>query len=330
MGTAPTPGEALRRALESAILAPSSHNTQPWRFALDGDRVELRADRSRRLPVVDPEGRELVISCGAALLTLRVALRSLGWAGVVDVLPGDGDADLLARVGAGGRRPPTGEDEALAAAVAERRTNRAPFEERPLPPPLVEALAAAARDEGAVLALPAGAGRERLVELVARGDRIQFADRRFRRELAAWTRSNASPARDGIRGDALGIRNLASHALPLVIRAVDAGARQARRDARLAQGSGALAVVCTADDTPAAWLAAGQALGRILLVATRAGVAASFLNQPVEVPELRPHIARAVARPDLTPQILLRLGRPTRSFPAQTRRPVDEVLDPSG
>jgi hypothetical protein len=67
--------DELRFAVEQAVLAPSSHNTQPWQFRLDGDTVELYADRDRVMHVIDPQDRELVISCGAALLNIELAIQ---------------------------------------------------------------------------------------------------------------------------------------------------------------------------------------------------------------------------------------------------------------
>lgn len=321
-------GDRLRSAIEHAILAPSGHNTQPWRFALDGGVLELRADRTRGLAVVDPDDRELVMSCGAALLNLRVALRRRGCTAAVETVPDERDPDLLARVRLGPERPATAEDIALFEAIERRATNRFPFAQRPLDRALLARLRDAVGHEGAILVLAEGERpRAELTDLVAEGDRAQFSDRRFRRELAAWVRPNTSGAGDGIRAHAFGLSNLASHAGPLAIRTFDTGKRQARKDADLARRSAELALIATDADTPAAWLAAGQALERLLLTAAGAGVAASFLNQPIEVPQLRPGVAQAVGQPELVPQLLLRLGYPTEDAGPQPRRPVEEVLD---
>jgi hypothetical protein len=99
--------------LRYAVLAPSSHNTQPWRFRVDADGVELRADRTRRLPVVDPHDGELVISCGAALETLRLAARRSGDEFHVDPLPDPSDRDLLARLRLETGKPANATDNAL-------------------------------------------------------------------------------------------------------------------------------------------------------------------------------------------------------------------------
>lgn len=285
-----------------AILAPSSHNTQPWLFRVGDGTLELCANRSRALPVIDPEDRELLMSCGAALFHLRMALRHFGYLGEVRTFedPPQPDTlapvrhvpDRLARVRLGERRGTLAWEEELLFAIARRRTVRTRFEEREVPPGLLDALARGAEAEGAWFRVVEGQkARARLAELVAEADRIQGSDPRFRREVAAWIHPNRSRSRDGMPGYAFGLGNLASWAGPLVVRTFDWGEGRAARDRELADGAAVLAVLGTGADLPSAWLAAGQALDRVLLRATADGLRASFLNRPIEFPELRSRVA---------------------------------------
>jgi hypothetical protein len=147
-----TAAQRLRFLLGYAILAPSGHNTQPWLFRVVDEAVEVRADRTRALPVVDPEDRALIISCGAALATLRIASRRFGRRAVVEPMPDGGDEDLLARVSLAEGEPAGEDEEELFGAIAKRRSNRQAFEDRDLPGPLVERLVSDTRDEGVWLA----------------------------------------------------------------------------------------------------------------------------------------------------------------------------------
>ena len=147
------PLEQLAYLLRYAVRAPSSHNTQPWRFRLFDDAVELYADRTRALPVVDHDDRELVISCGASLLTLRTAIRHYGFEDDVQLLPDEREPDLLARIRLGAPRPPKFEEKHLFWAIAKRHTNRHSFDDCEVPTGLVEELERAAADEGALLAV---------------------------------------------------------------------------------------------------------------------------------------------------------------------------------
>jgi nitroreductase len=320
-----TVADKLAYLVGYAVLAPSGHNTQPWRFRMRGDVLELWADRTRRLPVVDPDDRALIISCGAATFHLRVAAQAHDLPVRVETLPDGDEADLVARVWLEDGEVPVPDARRLAAAIPLRRTDRARFEERELPGPVLEELQRDVAAEGAHLSIIGDEPmKRRLAQLVAEGDRRQMADRRFRRELAMWVRANTSPRADGVRGHGFGFSDLVSHLGPLVIRTFDLGNSQAAKDEQIAQGSPILAVVSTADDDAGSWVSAGQGLARMLLRARDRGVSASFLNQPVEVAELRTELADVLGLQG-PPQLLLRLGYGSMP-PPQPRRPVDEVL----
>ncbi len=320
-----TSSEKLRFLLNYAVLAPSGHNTQPWRFKIAGEEIELYADRTRALPVTDPDDRELIMSCGAALFHLRTAIRHYGYEPVVRTFPVLDDPDLLAFVRLGPKQEATLADQRLFEAVKHRRTNRMPFEQRPVPEPELHALEEAVRAEGASLhVLHDAEARNALADLVAEGDRLQGADQHFRRELAAWIHPNRSKSRDGIPGYAQGLGDVLSYAGPFVVRTFDWGRGQAARNRQLADGSPVLAVLATDADQPAAWLDAGQALDHLLLLARDFGLYASFLNQPIEVAVLRPRVAGLVGA--AYPQLILRMGYAREEPRATPRRPVREVL----
>ena len=323
------PAEQLRFLLNYAVLAPSGHNTQPWLFQVREDQARVYADRTRALPVVDPHDRELVISCGAALYNLRVAIRRFGYAAPVELLPDPAEPDLLAVARLGAPRPPTPDDERRFAAIPLRRTNRRPFEARPLPAELIARLSAAAGEESAWLAVVEDEGRRNAIaELISEGDRIQGADPSFRRELAAWIHPNRTRCRDGMPGFAHGFGDLMSRLGPFVIRTFDWGNGQAAKDRQLALGSPVLAVIGTAADDPRSWLQAGQALSSVLLLARADGVFASYLNQPTEIPDLRRRLAARLERGDY-PQLVLRFGYGEPVRPTPRRLLTDVLLEPA-
>lgn len=315
----------LKFLLRYAILAPSTHNTQPWLFHIRGDELDLYADRTRGLHTIDPDDRELIMSCGAALFHLRVAMQHFAYHGDITTFPDPMDPDLLARVRLGGLRETSVEERLLFEAIRKRRTNRQPFKDDPVPLPLLQVLQEAAQRESAFLHIVAGEEeRFKVADLIAEGDRIQWANKRFRLELAAWMHPNRNEHHDGIPGYAQGMNDLLSCAGPIAIRTFDLGEGQAAKDRDIAIYSPVLAVLCTETDTPQAWLAAGQALDRVLLRARVEGVWASFLNQPIEVPDLREKLGDLIAR-RLFPQLLLRLGFSSDIKPTP-RRDVEEVL----
>ncbi|WP_321797245.1 Acg family FMN-binding oxidoreductase [Burkholderia sp. BCC1988] len=320
------PDQQLRELLGYAVLAPSSHNSQPWRFLVNGATISVCADRVRALPVVDPFDRELIISCGAALLNLRVALNHAGLAHTIGTFPSEVDPDLLALV----RVCDDGYSDAslgtLFDAIPERVTTRAPFESTAVPHEIQQALIAAGVAEGAdVACVDALAHRARVAELVAEADRQQFADPHFRRELASWI----DPRRhaDGMPAFAAGVPALLDFAAPVVtmaVRTFDLGDGLAALHHQLVGASPLIVCIATVRDDRDAWLAAGQALERILLVATRAGYTASYLNQPIETAGLRAHLRHMLGLRG-EPQLLLRVGRGPHT-PHSPRRPLDEVI----
>lgn len=309
-----------------AILAPSGHNTQPWWFRAGGDGIEVHADRTRCLPVVDPGDRELTISCGAAIGHLEIALRYFGYEPGVQLLPDPEAGDLLARL-----RPRSGtgtapDCDALFEAIVRRRTNRRPFRDEPVPDRVLDACRERAGSLGAGLrVVDERTEREAVAELVARGDRIQFRDKRFRRELAAWIHSHSLGSRDGISGAAIGMPDILSAAGGLALRTFDMGKGVAADDReRIDSGSPTLLALATEGDAAVPWLNAGRALARVLLTLTADGWSASYLNQPIEVDSLRPRLRETLGLGG-QPQILLRCGRGDDPPPA-ARRPVAEVL----
>lgn len=308
----------LQALVQAATLAPSSHNTQPWLFRLEGQVIELLADRTRALPVNDPDDRELTISCGCALLNLRVAAAAAGLQAQVEPWPDAADTDLLARV----RLAPGGADPAVAAlqaAMAERRTYRECFAATAVDPMALRSLVDTVHSEAASLAvLDTADQRLGAAALVAEGDAMLWANPSWRRELAAWMH----PRR---RGDGLTLPALAIPVAQMVVRTFDMGHGVAAKDRQLADESPVLAVLTTVGDNPRDWLAAGQALQRLLLLGVQLGLQASYLNQPVQVATLRPKLQQLTGRPGYA-QLLLRIGAPKATLPAAPRRPLADVL----
>ncbi|MBK7642852.1 MAG: nitroreductase family protein [Planctomycetes bacterium] len=316
---------SLVHALRCAALAPSSHNSQPWLFQLSESRIDLFADRSRALPVVDPFDRELVISCGAALFQLRVALQRLGWRTQVDVLPDPHTPDHLARVVLDGREEPCAETRILYENLTLRHTNRNPFEARAVPSTLVAEFVRCARSEGSWLAALEGPAKFEAAQLISEADQRQFRDPHFRRELAAWMSSGHIQRRDGLPGSVLGLGPIEATLAPLLLRTFRwKDHERAARDRELALGSPLLLALGSWHEEPAEWLAAGQALAHVLLAATAAGLQASFLNQPVEVSNFR-HRLRELAGYAGFVQLVLRVGYGPASA-ATPRRRLDEIL----
>lgn len=320
------PERQLEFLLRYAILAPSTHNTQPWRFRIRGATLEVLADYDRSLPIADPQDRELIMSCGAALFNLRTAMHYFGCASEARPFPDAHRPGVVARVALQASSGQKSEWSELFHAIPRRMTDRGRYSVEAVSGELQAQMCEVARIQGAWLAPFASTrSKEMVADLIATGDRAQFENRAFRAELASWLRSPRD--NDGLPAHAKGARQLLGVAIPAVaflVRTFDLGNGVAARDRALATGSPLLACLGTARDTALDWLNAGQALQRVLLTVTANGLHASFLNQPIEVKELRSALGSLCGQQGY-PQVLLRIGRGsgTRHTP---RRPVSEVL----
>jgi nitroreductase len=329
------------QVVAAATRAPSIHNTQPWRFVATPDRLDVFLDRDRALPVVDPTGRQQVISCGSAVEFAVVALLAAGVDGQVDLLTDDADPDHLATVQVTGTRAPSDEDRALARAIERRHTVRAAFQPRTVPPEMVDRLQTAARPfDTWVKPITRSEEEVATVFLISRAEEMEQGDPAYLAELQNWVRTDPA-AVDGVPVEAVPSEDPQARASNWLIRDFVAGEREQRVFLAASDPDAPPPVVerptvvlmGTEGDDRYAWLQAGRALARVLLHATAAGLAASPLTQALDWPATR---RRLQSRLSLIghPQMLLRMGYPpeTSARGVSKRRPVADVLrfEPAG
>jgi nitroreductase len=304
--------DQVNSVLRSAMLAPSTHNTQPWLFRCTGTGIELHADPSRILPVTDPDGRQLVLSCGAALFTLRTAIHALGFHPATTLMPSRAEPDLLAVVRPIAERTPDPKVTRLARAIPRRRTNRRPFLPTATPRSTLAVLRHATELEHAWMPSLSAEQCGHLRELTARARLAQLADPAFAAELRRWTQLGAG-ARDGVPSYATD-GSPADESWLLE----EFGTPGTRPDPPLVVAIGSLT------DERLDRLQAGQALQRVLLTATGAGLTASFISPPIMVSSARAELRRLLGC-GVWPQVLLRLGYGS-PLPWTPRRPLEDVL----
>jgi nitroreductase len=320
----------LVTAVEHAVRAPSVHNTQPWRFRTGEDAVQLHADWTRHLAATDPDRRDLVLSCGAALHHLLVSLAARGQQAHVERLPDPDDLGHLATVtirsGAG-----VPADPALLPALTRRRTDRRRMSHRPVPPEHLRMLGEQAERSGVLLVPVTGTALRRRLGAVL----VDAADRQrwtpgYPAELELWTRRYAG-SRDGVP-----LENVAPHPVGTVdaapLRPFPRGRLEQpplEQEHAAASDASELLVVCTPADTVADRLRAGEATSAILLTATTLGLATTPLSQAVEVDAVRQAVRHDVLHLPEHPQLVLRVGWPaTRAatIPPTPRRDLRSVL----
>ncbi|HTR71077.1 MAG TPA: hypothetical protein VMH41_12735 [Mycobacteriales bacterium] len=316
--------DTVRWLVEQACRAPSVLNSQPWRFTYTGEAIELWADTSRGLTFADPEGRELALSCGAALFNLRVAIRSLGLTPDVRLLPDPDGPRLLAQISLLPGQAADPDEAAALSALARRHTRRSGFDDKPISPELGVYLQRAADAEGALLFHVNEPGmRRRLLQLARTAEREIAGDPRAQAELERWTPEPGSGQRDGVPATAYPARpQLVGDALAARDLDRGRGIGSADPDGGLPES---ISVIVTPTDVQADWLVAGQAMERVLVRAAQDWAFAAIDSQMVELPHIRAELRRALGVSGF-PQIILRLGH-AGSAPSTPRRPVDDVLE---
>lgn len=320
----PTTGELLSW-IRAATRAPSTHNAQPWLFEIDGDRVTVKPDPRRVTPMTDPQSRELWMSLGCAVENMVVAARHDGEALEVsqppDVMPHRGVLVQSFR----DRTAPDG----LYHAIPDRQTNRRAYDGRPLDKGVVEALRQVVLPPGVSMRLVTDQDAfDDYAHLVQAGTAEQYGSPEYRRELYAWMRFNEAEVAATL--DGLSINSVREIAKPrwlarALFRLHSASGRHAAEKAELARQASALLLVSARGDAPAAWLAAGRALERLLLHLTLLGVQHAYLNEAVRVPLQRVKLARLAHLDGERPQLLLRLGH-APPLPRSPRRPLEDVV----
>jgi hypothetical protein len=306
-----------------ATLAANSHNTQPWKFRLAEKRIEILPDQSRRTPAVDPDDHHLFVSLGCAAENLSIAANARGMGGGLAFNPA-GLGSVVFDFGT-----PVEIDTALFDAIPRRQSTRADYDGTQVATEDLQTLRAAARIPGVTLVLISeGSQIDRLRDLVVSGNSTQMADPTFMAELKEWMRFSprrAISSGDGLFSACSGSPIMPEWLGPLALDLFFTAESENEKYARQISSSAGIAVFLADEADPEHWVLAGRACQRFALQATALGLKHAFLNQPVEVAELRPELAALAGLPGRRPDIVMRFGR-GRDMPFSARRPVGSVI----
>lgn len=317
-----SPREQIEFLLRYAVLAPSGHNQQPWSFRITPHGVEVFADATRRLPVVDPGNREMTMSLGAAIANLRVAAAHFGFESTV-LFPESPGAGAVATIALQETSGPDARMKSLFGAIKRRRTNRTPFDDERIDPDALSTLLEVVDVYPETFHVVFRQDKQRAADLIAFADQLLMADDAYRNELAACVHPTGD-ADDGLAADSLGIPGPLGGAASFVLRHFDLGPLQAHRDHDLTMSATALLIV-TADDDSISLLRAGEALEYLLLTITKVGLQYSFLNAPIQRADLRDRVEMLVGSKRQA-QLIVRIGHGQAVTNPSPRRPLAAVV----
>lgn len=304
-----------------ATLAANGHNTQPWKFAIKDNAIEIHPDYSRRLPVVDPLDRELWISLGSALENLLVAAHASGYA--TEVTYPDRTDFISVQL-----RADSPQDKLLFKAIPLRQNTRSTYDGRPIKNEDLDQLQALQLEPGISLQFTTNStAMETMLEYINLGNLAQYADSAFVDELIAWLRFNKKEALSSLDG----LYSICSGnpQVPRIIGQMFVSGtkpqQQADADAEKLRSSPAAVVVASESDDKVSWIRTGQVYERLALQMTSMNIKSAFLNQPIEVTTLREQFKNAIGLGSSLPQLIVRFGY-AEAMPKSMRRPVEQVL----
>jgi len=310
------------RLVECAIKAASSHNTQPWRFRIEGERITILPDPARRCPAVDPDDHHLFASLGCAAENLCVAARAMGLEATVRF----DDASAAVQVDLA---QSTRSGDPLYGAIDLRQCSRSRYDGTPLTAGERRLLETAGTGEGVRLMLLEGSAQlERVADYVAAGNSAQFADPAWRAELQHWIRFSTRSARasgDGLHGPVMGSPDVPDWLGRLFMRFGFSAMSQNHKDREHIRSSAAVAVFVSAVDDRRHWVEAGRCYQRFALQAAALDLRTAFINQPVEVASLRSEFAAFLGIASGRPDLVVRVGHGPR-MPRSLRRPLEAVV----
>jgi hypothetical protein len=315
--------DALQELVRFATLAANSHNTQAWRFALGEGVITILPDFTRRTPIVDPDDHHLFASIGAAVENIVQAAPILGLSAEPRFDPdGDGRVVVALRAGETVTTP-------IAAAIPKRQCTRGLYDGRAVPDADLRTLAGAGSDLGVeLLFLTERPAIDALAALIIDGNTRQMGDPAFIDELKHWLRfsyADAVSTGDGLFAAASGNPALPTPVGRVLFGLVTSAASENKKYLAQIASSPGLAIFVSAQNDKAHWVAAGRAYQRFALQATALGIRHAFLNQAVEVPEVRQRLAEHLALGGRRPDLIVRFGYGAE-MPRSLRRPVADVL----
>ncbi|KWV94887.1 Tat pathway signal protein [Erythrobacter sp. AP23] len=322
---APLPADAKPEDfVRFASLAPNSHNTQPWKFRLGDDAVDILPDLSRSCPVVDPDDHHVFVSLGCAAENLLIAGNARGRPGEVSANPAGKASSIAVALGNGAIS-----DRELCDAIPLRQSTRSDYDGQPLSTEDLRRLGRAAAMPGVeTLFITDRAKMDGVLDYVIAGNSVQCDDPAFVEELKDWIRFNPEAAlatKDGLFTACSGNPTSPSWLGSLMFDLFFSKESENEKYAGHVNSSAGIVIFVADRDDEEGWINVGRSFQRFALQATALGIRHAHLNMPIEVADIRPEFASWLGIPDRRPDLVIRFGK-APALPMSLRRPIAEVL----
>lgn len=319
-------GEArIKHLLKYAILSPSTHNTQPWRFKLSNDSCQIYIDKHRQLPAADQLKRDMYISLGALIENLEQATRAYGVA--ANTVISDQNSDLVATVNFKGIQSDKHIiNEVILAAIRQRTNYRGPFDPVKTDE-LDKSLAAQLRPGIRIKFITDRPVIDRIAVLTSRGLEQAYATPQFRSEISSWINNNLSRKPHGIPGYSLRLPLVLSFIIPKLMKRINMGKKLAALNHKSFVQASAVAVLTATDPSPKTWLEVGRSFERMSLTLVQQGLASSIFVAAVESPKLSIKLSETLGLTGQEqPQFLFVIGKPVLPLVYSPRETVESKL----
>ena len=316
----------IKEMIYLATLAPSGHNTQPWKFSMRDNTILIYPDYSRRLRVVDPDDHALFISLGCALENLVVAANQMGYRAKIECFPPNEEKECI-RITLNEEKVPFDTD--LFDAIPKRQATRNMYDGRPIPAKELEQLKQASKQERVSLMLLTEQKEiEPIIEYVKEGNMLQFGNHAFVDELIAWIRFSKKDAlakRDGLNAAAMGLPFIPEWLGAFILNHFVTAGGEAKKCEKLIRGSSALALFVAESNEKHSWIHLGRSFERFALKATALNIKHAHMNMPCEEVKIRKKLQEHLGLKNEHPLLLLRIGY-ANPMPYSYRRPVGDVV----
>ena len=319
----------LRDYVRFGTLAANSHNTQPWKFRLGADTVDILPDFSRRTPIVDPDDHHLYITLGCAAQNVAIAANASNRPAELSVRTNGYEGTEIRVFLAKGPGRGHGTDADLCNAIPVRQSTKSEYDGQALSGSELRQLEEAAALPGVdVLFIRERPRIEQALEFIQEGNSAQMDSRAFVRELKEWIRYNPAAALksgDGLLGRCSGSPSAPNWLGPMIFDLAFKKVAENKKYARQLRSSAGLAVFVAEKEDPEGWIQVGRSFERFALQATVLGIRHAHLNMPIEVPEVRPAFADCLGISGRRPDLVIRFGK-AQPMPMSIRRPLDAVI----